>query len=277
MTRFPSGLSVKAHTPPSAIMMSSPKATKPTEAAQASAQSSSQSAHPWTNTQQQAAAGQSSQPSAQTTTASPVPPRPSDAWTIGEKQHGKDGAIASEGGMTQAQQSAAVLAKWGMPPSPQLQQQLQQEQLQQAQLQSQQQQQQRQEQEVQQQQPDSSDVGNDDLNLKAGDTVGTASCEADMQAVGCDDVGLTLEQPDGESRPPMVAPEVVRGRVVRATEKWHKQLSQQDAQQQVVETTISSMHQHAQWLFAYILWGFNNNRHSTQNIATPLAATQHIS
>lgn len=277
MTRFPSGLSVKAHTPSSAIMLSSPKTPKPTEAAQASAQSSSQSAHPsvsapWTNTQQQVAAGQSAQPSAQATTASPVPPRPSDAWTIGEKQQGTDGAVVSEGGMTQAQQSAAVLAKWGMPPSPQLQQQLQQEQLQR------QQQQQRQEQvrEVQQQQPDSSAVGNDDFNLKAADRGGTASCEADMQAVACDDVGLTLEQPDGESRPPVVAPEVVRGRVVRATEKWHRQLSQQDAQQQVVGTMISSMHQHAQWLFAYV-WGVQQQQTLYAKHCHPLAVTQHIS
>ncbi|KAL0052365.1 hypothetical protein WJX82_000918 [Trebouxia sp. C0006] len=49
------------------------------------------------------------------------------------------------------------------------------------------------------------------------------------------DVELTLEQPDGESRPPVVAPEVVRGRVVRATELWHKQLSQQEAQQQAAQ------------------------------------------
>ena len=55
----------------------------------------------------------------------------------------------------------------------------------------------------------------------------------DLQQVGLDDVGLTLEQPDGESQGAVVAPEVVRGRVVRATQLWQQQLSQQEACHQV--------------------------------------------
>ncbi|KAA6418583.1 MAG: hypothetical protein FRX49_11408 [Trebouxia sp. A1-2] len=64
------------------------------------------------------------------------------------------------------------------------------------------------------------------------DTSQQGSWQAGTQAPARGDVNLTLEQPDEESRPPVVAPEVVRGRVVRATELWHKQLSQQEAQHQ---------------------------------------------
>lgn len=45
--------------------------------------------------------------------------------------------------------------------------------------------------------------------------------------------GLALEQPDGEGSAPLVTPEVVRGRVVRATEMLHRQRLQQEARQQV--------------------------------------------
>ena len=45
--------------------------------------------------------------------------------------------------------------------------------------------------------------------------------------------GLGLEQPDGEGSNPLWTPEVVRGRVVRATEMWHRQRIQQEASQQV--------------------------------------------
>lgn len=49
--------------------------------------------------------------------------------------------------------------------------------------------------------------------------------------------GLALEQPDGEGSNPPVTPEVVRGRVVRATELWHRQRLQQEALQQVTVNT----------------------------------------
>ena len=45
--------------------------------------------------------------------------------------------------------------------------------------------------------------------------------------------GLGLEQPDGEGSNPLWTPEVVRGRVVRATEMWHRQRIQHEASQQV--------------------------------------------
>ena len=55
--------------------------------------------------------------------------------------------------------------------------------------------------------------------------------------------GLGLEQPDGEGSNPLWTPEVVRGRVVRATEMWHRQRIQQEASQQVTSSYCSvSMH-----------------------------------
>lgn len=48
--------------------------------------------------------------------------------------------------------------------------------------------------------------------------------------------GLGLEQPDGEGTNPLWTPEVVRGRVVRATEMWHRQRIQQEASQQVTSS-----------------------------------------
>ena len=51
-----------------------------------------------------------------------------------------------------------------------------------------------------------------------------------------DDAGPTLEQPDGDSQAHTVAPEIVRGRVVRATENWHRQLSQLETNQQVTHS-----------------------------------------
>lgn len=53
------------------------------------------------------------------------------------------------------------------------------------------------------------------------------------EQAGADEGGLTLEQPDGEGSATWVPPEVVRGRVVRATEMWHRQRMQQEASQQV--------------------------------------------
>ena len=52
---------------------------------------------------------------------------------------------------------------------------------------------------------------------------------------GIHEGGLALEQPDGEGCNPSVAPEVVRGRVARATEMWHRQRIQQEARQQVTD------------------------------------------
>ena len=181
-------------------------------------------------------------------------------------------SVAGLEDMTEAQQSAAVLTKWGMTPSPQLQQQLQQEQLQQ----------QRQQAQVQQRQPahsaaaaqpqaagatasqaaadlhavhnqhqphDGSDAlpaeaaaaGDFGLTLEQPDMQTVAAGEMSREGAGIDDSGLTLEQPDGESQPPLVPPEVVRGRVVRATKLWHRQLSQQEAQQQVTHYLVSNL------------------------------------
>ncbi|KAL0036557.1 hypothetical protein WJX79_000136 [Trebouxia sp. C0005] len=70
------------------------------------------------------------------------------------------------------------------------------------------------------------------LSVKARHRGGMGPGYKVAEEVSRGDVNLTLEQPDEESRPPVVAPEVVRGRVVRATELWHKQLSQQEAQHQ---------------------------------------------
>ena len=55
-----------------------------------------------------------------------------------------------------------------------------------------------------------------------------------LEHEGVHEGGLTLEQPDGEGSSPQVTPEVVRGRVVRATEMWHRQRLQQEASQQVL-------------------------------------------
>lgn len=55
--------------------------------------------------------------------------------------------------------------------------------------------------------------------------------------------GLGLEQPDGEESNLLWTPEVVRGRVVRATEMWHRQRIQQEASQQVtISSCCASMH-----------------------------------
>lgn len=53
------------------------------------------------------------------------------------------------------------------------------------------------------------------------------------ERTGASEVGPVLEQPDGEGPNLLWTPEVVRGRVVRATEKWHRQRIQQEASQQV--------------------------------------------
>ena len=64
-----------------------------------------------------------------------------------------------------------------------------------------------------------------------------------------DEGGLTLEQPDGEGSAPLVTPEVVRGRVVRATELWHRQRLQQEASQQVgMHLSSSVMTMTVSWL-----------------------------
>lgn len=59
-----------------------------------------------------------------------------------------------------------------------------------------------------------------------------------LEQGGVDEGGLTLEQPDGEGSSPQVTPEVMRGRVVRATEMWHRQRLQQEASQQVPTTLL---------------------------------------
>ena len=53
------------------------------------------------------------------------------------------------------------------------------------------------------------------------------------ERTGGAEVGPVLEQPDGEGPNLLWTPEVVRGRVVRATEMWHRQRIQQEASQQV--------------------------------------------
>ena len=187
----------------------------------------------------------------------PAPARSCDEALASDKQHGMHHQSAPSGAgqhtecLTDAQQSAAVLAKWGMPIPLQLQQQLQEEQLQQQQKQmlqqlergqpkQQLQQQQllhRKEEQVQlrqlQQLARPADYDTERSIVEPGHRGGVSPSHKVPEEVSRGDVELTLEQPDGESRPPVVAPEVVRGRVVRATELWHKQLSQQEAQQQV--------------------------------------------
>ncbi len=290
--RYPSGLSVKARMTSSPRLASSPKASLQTEAkhdAHAEMQGPSQtdasgvSAQLLSNQQpagdQQQPAGNQQQPEGsqqqslqsqqqpQTNTSqqgfwqagTPAPARSCDAALASDKQHGMHHQSAPSGAgqhtecLTDAQQSAAVLAKWGMPIPLQLQQQLQEEQLQQQQQQQEQmlqqlervqpkQQMQQQllqhkEEQVQlrqlQQLARPADYDTERSIVEPGHRGGVSPSHKVPEEVSRGDVELTLEQPDGESRPPVVAPEVVRGRVVRATELWHKQLSQQEAQQQV--------------------------------------------
>ena len=275
--RYPSGLSVKARMTSSPRLASSPKASLPTEAknnAHADVQAPSQTdasgvtAQSMTS-QQPAGSQQQSLPNQQrpeTDTSQQgswqagthAPASSCDAALASDTQHSMHHQSAPSGAgqhtecLTDAQQSAAVLAKWGMAIPVQLQQQLQEEQLQQHQQQEQMRQQPEHvqpKQELQQQQlhhkeeqvqlqqlqqlakPDGYDTERSIIEPGHRGGVGSSFNVADE--VGRGDVELTLEQPDGESRPPVVAPEVVRGRVVRATELWHKQLSQQEAQQQV--------------------------------------------
>jgi len=271
--RYPSGLSVKAR------MTSSPTEAK--HDAHADMQVPSQtdasgvSAHSMTSQQpagnqqqpegnQQQSLQNQQRPETDTRqqgswqTGTQAPASSCDAALASDTQHGMhhQSAPSSAGQhtecLTDAQQSAAVLAKWGMAIPPQLQQQLQEEQLQQQQQQEQmlqqlehvqpkqqlqQQQLHHKEEQVQlrqlQQLAEPAGFDSESSNVGAGHTGGVGPTHKAAEEVGRGDVELTLEQPDGESRPPVVAPEVVRGRVVRATELWHKQLSQQEAQQQV--------------------------------------------
>ena len=283
--RYPSGLSVKARMTSSPRLASSPKASMPTEAkhdAHADMQVPSQtdasgvSAHSMTSQQpagnqqqpegnQQQSLQNQQRPETDTRqqgswqTGTQAPASSCDAALASDTQHGMhhQSAPSSAGQhtecLTDAQQSAAVLAKWGMPIPLQLQQQLQEEQLQQQQQQQEQmlqqlervqpkQQMQQQllqhkEEQVQlrqlQQLARPADYDTERSIVEPGHRGGVSPSHKVPEEVSRGDVELTLEQPDGESRPPVVAPEVVRGRVVRATELWHKQLSQQEAQQQV--------------------------------------------
>ncbi len=290
--RYPSGLSVKARMTSSPRLASSPNASLPTEAAHdaqpdmqipsqtdasgVSAQSMSNQ-QPAGNQQQLEGSQQQSHQNQQrpeTDTSqqgswqagTQAPARSCDAALASDTQHGMHHQSAPSGAgqhtecLTDAQQSAAVLAKWGMAIPLQLQQQLQEEHLQQ-QLQEEHLQQQQQEQmlqqlervqpkqQLQQQQlhhkeeqvqlhelqqlAEPAGFDTESSNVGPGHRVGVDPSYKVAEEVSRVDVELTLEQPDGESRPPVVAPEVVRGRVVRATELWHKQLNQQEAQQQV--------------------------------------------
>ena len=281
--RYPSGLSVKARMTSSPRLASSPNASLPTETghdAQADMQvlcqtdASGVSAQSMTNQQpagnqqqpegiQQQSLQNQQRPEADTSqqgwwqAGSEAPAKPCDAALAPDTQHGMHHQSAPSGagqhteGLTDAQQSAAVLAKWGMAIPPQLQQQLQEELLQQQQEQmlqqlergqpkQQLQQQQllhRKEEQVQlqelQQLAEPAGFDTESSNVELGHKGGVGPSYKVAEEVSRDDVELALEQPDGESRPPAVAPEVVRGRVVRATELWHKQMSQQEAQQQV--------------------------------------------
>ncbi len=280
--RYPSGLSVKARMTSSPRLASSTNASLPTEAArdaQADTQVPSQTdasgvsaqllsnQQPAGNQQQLKGSQQQSvqnQQRPETDTGQQgsqqagiqAPARSHDAALASDTQHGMHHQSAPSGAgqhtecLTDAQQSAAVLAKWGMAIPPQLQQQLQEEQLQQQQEQMQKQlehvhpkqQMQQQhlhhkEEQVQLQQlqqlAEPAGFDSESSNVEPGHRLGLDPSDKVAEEVDRGDVELTLEQPDGESRPPVVAPEVVRGRVVRATELWHKQLSQQEAQQQV--------------------------------------------
>ncbi len=282
--RYPSGLSVKARMTSSPRLASSPKASLPTEAkhdAHADMQIPSRTdasgvsaqllsnLQPVGNQQQPEGSQQQSLPNQQrpqTDTSqqgswqagTQAPASSCDAALASDTQHSMHHQFAPSGAgqhtecLTDAQQSAAVLAKWGMAIPVQLQQQLQEEQLQQQQQQEQMLQQLERvqpKQELQQQLPhhkeeqvqlqqlqqlaEPAGFDTESSNVGPGHRVGVDPGDKVAEEVGRGDVELTLEQPDGESRPPVVAPEVVRGRVVRATELWHKQLSQQEAQQQV--------------------------------------------
>lgn len=287
--RYPSGLSVKARMTSSPRLASSPNAALPTEAAhdahadmqipsQTDAsgvsacldvcpQQSMTNHQPAGNQQQPEGSQQQSlqnQQRPETDTSQQgswqvgmqAPARSCDAALASDTQHGMHHQTAPSGAgqhtecLTDAQQSAAVLAKWGMAIPPQLQQQLQEEQLQQQQEQMlqqlergqpkqelQQQQLHHKEEQVQlqelQQLAEHAGFDTESSNVGPRHRGGVGPNYKVAEEVTRGDVELTLEQPDGESRPPVVAPEVVRGRVVRATELWHKQLSQQEAQQQV--------------------------------------------
>ena len=267
--RYPSGLSVKARMTSSPRLASSSSASLPTEAAydaQVDVQVSSQndvnaqsvtSQQPGGNQQQPEGSQQESlqnqqQPEIDTSqqgswqAGTQAPARSCDAALALDTQHGMHHRSAPSGAgqhtecLTDAQQSAAVLAKWGMAIPLQLQKQLQDEQMQQQQQEQleylqpklQQTEQQVQLQELQQlAEPAGFDT--ESSNAGPGHRGGMGPGYKVAEEVSRGDVNLTLEQPDEESRPPVVAPEVVRGRVVRATELWHKQLSQQEAQHQV--------------------------------------------
>ena len=279
--RYPSGLSVKARMTSSPRLASSPDASLPTEAAhdaQADMQVPSQTDPSGVSAQlmasqqpagnQQQPAGNRQQPegiqqhslqsqqrletdtSQQGSSASQAPAKSCDAGLASDTQHGMhhQSAPSSPGQhtecLTDAQQSAAVLAKWGMAIPLQLQQQLQEEHLQQQQLERVQPKQQLQQQQVHhteeqvqlrqlQQLAEPTGLDTESSNVEPGHRGGANPSHKVAEEVSRGGVELTLEQPDGESRPPVVAPEVVRGRVVRATELWHKQLTQQEAQQQV--------------------------------------------